>query len=209
MINSQEANLIARVDRIGEKLGRLRDTDRGFSLFGSDSHEYRLRPPLTGSALSDCEGRLGVQLPSEYRLFVTRIGHGGAGPYYGLFPLDDQDREDITDLDLIRKPFRWAEAFNPYDWEDPCSQEDGWCDEDADEGEQRQVILGVPGALYICHYGCAVRFFLIVKGQCLGEVWRDSQADYAGIIPECGENGRHLGFLDWYEKWLDEGIGSI
>lgn len=53
-----------------------------------------------------------------------------------------------------------------------------------------------------------IRFFLIVKGQCLGEVWRDSQADDAGIMPECGEDGRRLGFLDWYEKWLDEGIGS-
>jgi hypothetical protein len=122
----QPDTLIARLDRLREKLGRLRDKDRAFSVFGSNAHGYRLRPPLSGRALSECEERLGVQLPAEYRLFVSRIGHGGAGPYYGLFSLDDKDPEDMTDLDLIRKPFRWREAFNPYHWDDPCSQEDVW-----------------------------------------------------------------------------------
>jgi hypothetical protein len=201
---------LARLDRIAEKLRRLRDLDRQFSVFGSDSHQYRLGPPLSERALAQCEERLGLQLPTAYRLFVTRIGEEGAGPYYGLFPLDGSDPEDITEPDQLRKPFRWAQAFNPYDWEDPCRQEDVWCDEEeyVDEETVPQIILSVPGALYICHYGCAIRFFLIVKGQCLGEVWRDSQADDAGVMPECGPDGRHLGFLDWYEKWLDEGIGS-
>jgi hypothetical protein len=79
--------------------------------------------------------------------------------------------------------------------------EDVWCDEDVEEGERREVILRVPGALYVCHYGCAIRFFLIVKvkGKCVGEV-RDSQTDDRGIMPECSVDGRHLGFLDWYES---------
>ena len=207
MIDKHDPSPTERLDRIGQKLDRLRQGARPFSVFGADSHEYRLGPPLSPDALSECEERLGVQLPAEYRLFVTQVGHGGAGPYYGLFPLDDQDPEDITDLEQIQKPFRWAQAFNPYDWEDPCLQADVWCDEGAEEGEQPQIILRVPGALYICHYGCAIRFFLIVKGQCAGEVWRDSQADDAGLMPECSEDGRHVGFFDWYEKWLDEGIG--
>jgi hypothetical protein len=198
----------ARLDRIRQKLERLRDMDRAFSVFGARAHAYRLGSALSVDALSDCEKRLGVTLPAEYRLFVTRIGHGGAGPYYGLFSLDGKDPEDITAIDQIRKPFRWTQAFNPYDWADPCDQEDVWCDEDDREGERRQVILGIPGALYICHYGCAIRFFLIVKGYCTGEVWRDSQADDAGVMPERASDGRHLGFLDWYEKWLNYGLES-
>jgi hypothetical protein len=35
-------------------------------------------------------------------------------------------------------------------------------------------------------------------------VWRDCQADAAGIVPESGSDSRQLGFLDWYEKWLDD-----
>src|SRR5579871_3834348 len=41
-----------------------------------------------------------------------------------------------------------------------------------------------------------------------GEVWRNSQADASGFLPLRGKDGRHLGFLDWYEKWLDAAIDS-
>lgn len=37
----------------------------------------------------------------------------------------------------------------------------------------------------------------------------DRQAEDNGIIPECGENGNRLHFLQWYEKWLDEGISRF
>ncbi len=219
-----QVDLVDRLDRIRTKLERLRAADSSFSVFGSDAHQYRLRPPLPPEALSDLEKHLGVQLPDEYRLFVAQLGDGGAGPYYGLIPLDDHDLEDLTQPDLTRKPFRWTAAFNPYDWDDPCSQEDVWCDDEDDSDEemaeegnreedeeapQRQIILGVPGALYICHYGCGIRLLLIVNGQSCGEVWRDAQNDDAGLRPECDDRSRHMGFMDWYERWLDESLATI
>ena len=143
--------------------------------------------PRTGDA------REGIQLTRSGRFMAGQNGYRSAQTLW---------------TSEIQKPFLWTEALNPYDWENPCGMEDVWCDEDVDEGERRQVILRVPGALYICHYGCAIRFFLIVKGKCVGEVWRDSQTDDRGIMPECSADGRHLGFLDWYEKWLDEGIAA-
>ncbi len=217
----QNQELAARLAGIQIKLDQLRAADPALTVFGSNTHKYRLRPALAPEALSELETHLGVVLPDEYRLFVTQIGHGGAGPYYGLFPLDTHDPEDLTQPDLARKPFRWTEAFNPYDWEDPCSHEDVWCDDEEDWGEEmgdvdsddvdeemvnppRQIILSVPGALYICHHGCGIRFFLVVNGQSRGEVWRDAQNDDAGLRPECDGRGRHLSFLDWYERWLDD-----
>jgi hypothetical protein len=208
VINEQDSRLISRADRIAGKLSRLSGADQSFSVFGSISHQYRLAPTLPIRAVQEYEEQRGVQLPAEYRLFVTRIGRGGAGPYYGLFSLNGRDPEDITDFDRIRRPFLWTQAFNPYNWEDACSRKGVWCDDDCEEGERPQVILSVPGALYICHYGCAIRFFLIVNGTCFGEVWRDSQADDRGIMPECDSNGRHLCFFDWYENWLDSGIAA-
>lgn len=212
----------AQVDRIMEKLGRLRRMDSGCKVFGAKAHRYRLGAPLSKSEISKIERRLGVPLPDEYRLFLMRAGHGGAGPYYGLFRLDGDDPEDITDRNQIRKPFRWDDSFNPYALEDPASEEDVWFEEldeedfdeeDSDEGLGEDaapvVELNVPGALYLCHYGCGIRYFLIVKGKCTGEIWLDSQADDQGIIPECGARGERLGFLDWYEKWLDDGIATV
>lgn len=227
MLNVPEENaaFAARLTRIKSKLDQLRSADPALTLFGSSAHKYRLGPTLPPEAISEWEKHMGVRLPDEYRQFVTHIGHGGAGPDYGLFPLDGRDPEDLTQPELTRKPFRWTEAFNPYDWEDPCSQEDVWCDDEEDwqdemveadpaggEGQEaqppRQIILGVPGALYIGHHGCGIRFILVVNGQSRGEVWRDAQNEDAGVLPECDGLGRHLGFLDWYERWLDRGLAA-
>lgn len=165
-----ESDIITALGRIRDKLKSLRELDRACALFGASSHRYGLGPALTDVEVAQFERRLGVNLPTEYRHFVMEIGHGGAGPFYGLFPLDGSDPEDITVLEQLGKAFRWTERFNPAEWDNPCSQEDVWCDEDVDEGENPQVILNVPGALYICTYGCALRFFLVVRGLSLGEV---------------------------------------
>jgi hypothetical protein len=202
-----------QIDRIIEKLGRLRDSDTQFSIFGSMVHKYDLGPPLSEGSLKGYERDLGSELPFEYRQFLTHVGHGGAGPYYGLYRLDQEDVDATTDIRQTRKPFRWQESFNPYDWEDPCSQEDVWCtaleDEDATGQTELQVMLSVPGVLYFCDCGCGIRCFLIVRGDCVGEVWCDSQVDECGITPEYGTDGKHQGFLDWYEKWLDDGIAAF
>lgn len=195
--------------RIRAKLATLRQLDTAFAIFGANSHRYQLGPVLTDLELAEHQSRLGSKLPDEYRQFVMTIGNGGAGPFYGLFPLNGGDPEDITDPKQIRKPFRWTEALNPNEWENPSAQEDILFDEDVDEGEDSPVYLNIPGVLYICHYGCASRFFLIVNGQDIGEVWMDRQADAEGLAPECDTDGQRLHFLDWYEKWLDEGIAAI
>ena len=199
-----ESDITSRLTRLRDKLARLRELDSACALFGASAHGYRLGPVLEEAELVAFETRLGVNLPTEYRQFLKHVGHGGAGPYYGLFPLDGSDSEDITEPEQTRNAFRWTESVNPTECEDPCGQEDVWCD----EGENPQVILRVPGALYICHYGCALRFFLVANGLSLGEVWMDRQADNDGLHPVSGEDGRRLGFLDWYERWLDEGISS-
>jgi len=37
----------------------------------------------------------------------------------------------------------------------------------------------------------------------------DRQADDEGITPECGKDGGRLRFLQWYERWLDDGISTF
>jgi len=199
----------ATIERIKAKLADLRQLDHDCKLFGSSSHRYRLGPPLTASELEVCEKGFGAALPSEYRDFVMHVGHGGAGPFYGLFQLNNNDPENITDLAQIREPFRWTDATNPMQWENPEAEDGVWIDSDVDAGEKPAVWLIVPGALYLCHYGCAIRFFLIVNGPQSGEVWIDRQAEDNGIIPERGEDGSRLSFFRWYEKWLDDGISNL
>jgi hypothetical protein len=192
------------LERIHQKLGQLRTLDAECKLFGANSHRYRLGRALTEVDLASFERQLGVALPLGYRRFLAGVGHGGAGPYYGLFAIDSRDEENITSIGQLSKPFRWTDEFNPGEWKNPCEEEGAECDED---GEFWGISL--PGALYLCHYGCALRFFLVVSGQCTGEVWHDWQADEAGIYPATDNEGRRVGFLEWYEQWLDKSLAEF
>ncbi len=199
----------AALERIKTKLVDLRRLDPDRTLFGAQAHRYMLGPCLTAPELAVHEKRLGSPLPAEYRDFLKEVGHGGAGPFYGLFQLNGSDPEDITDLEQIRKPFRWTDATNPVHWQNAETEDGVWIDKGVNEGESPLVFLRVPGALYLCHYGCALRFFLIVNGPGRGEIWMDRQADDEGITPECGKDGGRLRFLQWYERWLDDGISTF
>ena len=199
---------VAAIERILAKLSELRQLDPACKLFGSNCHRYTLGPPLTDSELANYEKVLGVALPAEYRDFLMKIGHGGAGPFYGLFQLDGKDMENPTNLDQITKPFCWTDATNPTKWRS-SGPEDGILIESSAAGDRYLEWWIIPGVLYICNYGCALRFFMVASGPQAGEVWMDKQADEKGIVPECGEDGSRLHFLQWYEKWLDEGISRF
>jgi hypothetical protein len=138
-----------------------------------------------------------------------QVGNGGVGPFYGLFQLAGFDMENPTDLDQIKKPFRWTDATNPAQWQSSEPEDGALIITDGEEGERYLEWWIVPGVLYICNYGCAIRFFMVVNGPQAGEVWIDRQADGKGIIPVRGEDGSRLHYLQWYERWLDEGISKL
>ncbi len=50
--------------------------------------ELKLNPPLPKEELAFFEKYLKVKLPDEYKQFLTEVGNGGAGPFYGILPLD-------------------------------------------------------------------------------------------------------------------------
>src|SRR5687767_14245206 len=76
-------------------LGELDRRDRHRRVFGAGAHQYKLNSPLLVSVVEAFEERHGVSLPQDYRCFITEIGNGGAGPYYGVLPFgrDDDDRD--------------------------------------------------------------------------------------------------------------------
>src|SRR5262245_16016748 len=81
------ASLVERVEQIAAK---LRPVARygyrgGYRPFGGVG---RLWPPLTEQQVSAFETRHGIELPAEYREFITRVGDGGLGPAYGMCRLE-------------------------------------------------------------------------------------------------------------------------
>ena len=191
--------------RLRKKLQHLRTLDVSLELFGARSHKYRLGPPLAEAQMQDYEQLHGVALPHEYRRFLMEAGHGGAGPCDGLFTLDSWDPESINRFaGDLGEPFPWTSSFYPHEWVRGLGA--GYLE--GVEWDENGKFAGMipPGALYLCHCGCAIRNFLIVFEPCAGEVWRDSQADRKGFFPEVDERGNRLGFLGWYEQWLDRSL---
>ena len=180
--------------QIESKLNILRSIDPSF----------RPGKKLTDAEVEAWERRFKVRLPTEYRQFVQQIGHGVSGHYVALHPLDKRSMEDATDRKNLYKPFKWDNAFNPREWINPCDEEGVVCDAD-----DQFLCFELPGALYVCHHGCGICSFIVVTGNCTGQVWLDSQADGEGFTPVLNSKGERVGFLEWYQQWLDKSIASL
>lgn len=194
-------------------VARLRAADPGRSIFGANDHHFEFNEPIKEGKLIAWEREHQVELPAEYRAYLLGLGNGGAGPYYGVFPLgmwDGAGRElEAFDNALgdLRAPFphrdAWnlpAERFEPPEFEND-DEEDAW--NEMLDTEYFDPSL-VNGAIWISHHGCALRTMLVVTGSERGNVWADLRADYTGIAPHVGDDGRHLGFGDWYMSWLEQ-----
>ena len=199
-----DVDVNARVERIGLK---LRQAARGnFQPFGVEFHALRRRRRLTEGQVTAFERRHAVQLPSEYRAFITRVANGGAGPAYGLYSLAEavtnEPRGRVPD-DFLRTPFRHRDSYNPL--EDPKLAsfwprvEDG---EIAEDEADRRYLYQAAGTLVLCHEGCGILHLLVVTGRSRGQMWVDDRCNDQGLF------SLGVGFLDWYERWLDSTLAG-
>jgi hypothetical protein len=106
-----------QLERIKNKLKQLKGLDRGCSLFGSSKHRYLLNPTIPIEKVRQFELKHQITLPADYVKFVTTIGNGGAGPFYGVEPLenslfDDLDYKRPDSLLNPAMPFLHTEPWN-------------------------------------------------------------------------------------------------
>jgi HEAT repeat protein len=171
------------IQRILDKLAQA--SQRGLTCFGSD-HRFRLNRPISEATVSCFEREHDIHLPEDYRAFLRLAGNGGAGPYYGLLPLENwndavlEERPGYLARPSPLRPgmpagVKWEQALN-------CSWEDLF-----------------QGTLALVHQGCSYYALLIVTGQYRGRVVYVN-LDFGGTPYFV----HHSDFLSWYERWLDE-----
>jgi hypothetical protein len=149
----------------------------------------RLNPPATAQDVAAFEGRHGIVLPVGYRMFITELGNGGAGPIgYGVLPLGkvpsdmrERERDAWTELRAVRRAFPFTKAWV---WENG---------EKSSEGDEEQIPWG---SICLGTDGCGMYWHLIVTGPDRGVPW---MLAFEGIQPVCPKRT----FLQWYEDWLD------
>lgn len=193
-------------------------------VFGSAMHNYQLNPPIPVSTIEEFEARNGITLPGDYRLFITQIGNGGAGPYYGLFPFGELEEglswekkgDGVGD---VSQPFAHVEAWNlPVTFWDqqphipPAlsleEEEKLWAAWDKIELDQYFNPAIMNGAIPICHLGWGLRQWLVVNGEQKGFIWDDFRGERGGIRPVRDESGRPMTFSGWYMTWLDNALNN-
>jgi len=184
--------------RIRAKLDELRVSDGGFDVFGATGHRYREALALDNAQLHLAEGATGVTLPDELRTFLQCVHGGGPGPGYGLrldvgCPCPElatrpflYDNQATGDLLLRRQTDR--SAWLPLTTESELD----------DEWPPRC------GFVALADLGCDIYAGIVVTGEQRGLIWTCADV---GWIPEA-QGKRQLGFLDWYETWLDNGLAQ-
>jgi hypothetical protein len=201
-------------------LADLKRTDRQFKNFGSGAHRYELNRPLPQADIEAFESEHNIRLPEDYRFFITEIGNGGAGPYYGLFPFGYQD--DLRGFSPWENGYIVGDLSAEFPHQDKWNLPDSFWEQMPDPGpevsleEEHRMMEAwdkelekhywnpkiMNGAIPICHLGCALRQWLVVNGAQKGFVWADDRVDHAGIYPLHGEQDRQRTFSDWYMSWL-------
>jgi len=209
-----------------EKLAALRAKDVEFKVFGAGAHCYKLNPPLAEKEVQRVEQKYRFSVPKDYRWFLTSVGNGGAGPFYGIFPLEmNDDGHDLASWEKVGligpldQAFPHTEAWNlPASFwkEEPdpggdVTEEDedklweAW-DEKLEEKYWKPSVM--QGAIPICHEGCAQRDWLVVTGPQAGTMWCDMRADNEGIAPLKNKDGTPMTFSDWYLDWLGSNLSG-
>lgn len=177
----------SRLDRIHARLELLARCDTQLQVFGASTHEYQLAPPLDEARVIEFERDHGIELPPDYRAFVTTLGNGGAGPFYGLAP-------------LCADPPRFGAATKQ---QAPSLARRFPLDHAWRQGEQTPEPPIAPGSsvydgtIELSSHGCGYFDLLVVGGPRRGEVWADFTQALAGLAPWYGS------FFDAYEAWLD------
>ncbi|MEU8697134.1 SMI1/KNR4 family protein [Streptomyces sp. NPDC048680] len=191
-------------------------------VFGAPGHGWVMEEPLTRGELAELEAQTGARLPEEYRAFLLRVGAGGAGPAYGLFPVRrvrgrwswEGDGAELADLSRLAEPFP-DRGPDPKLLDDLLAQrpeEEGFdAIEDFDDAieawdERWESVMFAPdrttGAIPISHLGCAQREWLIISGSHRGTVWSDRRVDGVDLAPLLDDDAVPVGFARWYTGWL-------
>ena len=200
-----------QLERIKDKINTLRNADKEFKIFGSECHRYNFKPVLSGDGVSAFEKKHNLILSDDYKFFLMEVGNGGAGPFYGLLSLEDNEDQTVdpdSDFEFTFEKPCVLEKYDEYDEkienaETEEEEQELW--DLKDSLLNKEYLNAVKGITFLCHEGCCMFNVLILKGKARGTVWWFNFSDQAGVLPVLYD-GKPVSFLDWYEMWLDESL---
>jgi SMI1 / KNR4 family (SUKH-1) len=228
---SRSGKISMRIGLILKQLDELRRLDVERRINGADDHHYSFGEPVEPELLGLVETTLGSTLPADYRCFLTELGDGGAGPYYGILSLEESIirsaaalpyweepgevgvRESIPTLPAFTRDFPLESDVDfgeiigkPASWEEHVALLDRDPEYEAKWGELQARYMAEPydgGWIPICDFGCGDFFTLVLRGKRRGTIWVNSLDGATGFY--CLE----VGFEQFYMRWLDHALRRL
>ena len=162
-------------------LEQARQSDAEYKQFGAATHKYHLNPPAALADVEAFEQQLGCTLPEAYRSFLLQAGNGGAGPFYGLFSLEQMQGWLDWPVEPTETPYLQPDVKiddlcylqdNDYNWQRGC------------------LPIGSQGDTYFT--------YLLLAGPHRGRVvYVEYELSWVFF-------SREPDFLVWYTRWLRE-----
>lgn len=151
---------LAHAEYIKALVKRADEIDKNREVFGASKHQYRLNPVVSIDKIHRFESQYNIKLPEEYVFFLTMVGNGGAGPYYGLYMLENTNMyneypDSISNQALINNELTkevWKNTMDKL--------------EESDDTEYDEIMKQVYGGLMIIGtQGCTYDNLLMVNGS--------------------------------------------
>ena len=191
-------------DSIRKTIEDLATYDTHRAVFGAGMHNYILKPTIDPTAIAAFETQHGVQLPADYTRYLTEVANGGAGPAYGLSPLQALEMKGFEENHVVisdgegnelasagtpprQSPELVSSVARPFPLTDKWAYGDSLPD-DATPWD---------GSVHLADQGCGYFDFLVVNGERAGEVWCDYTAGDGEIVKVADS------FSEWFRFWLD------
>ncbi|MEU8762844.1 SMI1/KNR4 family protein [Streptomyces sp. NPDC048659] len=163
-----------RIPRLRRKLAAIPYQPLRSHSFGEERHEFRLGPRLPESRIARYEAEHGIELPDAYRQFLMYAGGTGAGPFYGLMPMERCSP-------LVMNPRGESGAPRGFQARQPAAAQEG------------DLFLG------IIEMGCSDVCAIALTGPLTGRVLIGNSEGFWGPNVSSAAD-----FIDWYERWLDQ-----
>lgn len=202
------------LDRVRRELAELQRNRHALNqIWRAAAHRFQPNPPIAEEELAALEAEHGIQLPADYRAYLTQVGDGGAGPWQGLLPIREAIRQSLEGSPAgLTETFRHGRTYPlpdaGYRWfqfRDP--EKRGYVPFPPDEALSPAFVAG---SLLIAHGkpkgGVAQRYRLVLTGPERGRVWWDDRVRIGAMGP-CETASRNLwkvGFREWMLMWLED-----
>lgn len=212
MIELPEAEFVAHVR---DKLASLQQNAHALNqIWGAAIHRFRANPPIPEQDLAGLQNEHGLELPSDYRSYLSQVGDGGAGPWQGLLPIREAITASSVDCaECLRRPFLHGTARIDSDgiqrkwFQFRDSTGRGYVPVPLETAMSPDFMAG---SLVIARgkmkRGAPTLYRLVLNGPERGHVWRDDR-DQSGRVGPCESASWRIQdptFREWMLAWIEQ-----